>query len=86
MANEVVASYYDLANRTDNGFRFLPIQHDSKNLGGVLTQASILAGLSDGRESNPVKRVRGWLARSSLSLLTIRLPTSRNFQKTMRAS
>ncbi|MEY4167176.1 MAG: hypothetical protein RIR52_1000, partial [Acidobacteriota bacterium] len=31
-------------------------------LGGVLTQAAIMAGLSDGRESNPVKR-GAWLAR-----------------------
>jgi len=33
-----------------------------RDLGGVLTQAAILAGLSDGRESNPVKR-GAWLAR-----------------------
>src|SRR4029078_674000 len=33
-----------------------------ENLGGVLTQAGILAGLSDGRESNPVKR-GAWFAR-----------------------
>ena len=31
-------------------------------LGGILTQASLLAGLSDGRESNPIKR-GAWLAR-----------------------
>lgn len=66
VANEVTASYYDLANRTENGFRFIPIPHDHQNLGGVLTQASILAGLSDGRESNPVKR-GAWLARKIIA-------------------
>lgn len=62
VANEVVASYYNLADRTESGFRFVPIQHRNENLGGVLTQAGILSGLSDGRESNPIKR-GAWLAR-----------------------
>jgi hypothetical protein len=66
VANEVVASYYDLADRTETGFRFVPIPHENKNLGGVLTQASILSGLSDGRESNPVKR-GAWLARKIIA-------------------
>jgi hypothetical protein len=66
MANEVVASYYDLAERTENGFDFVAIRHEQKNLGGVLTQAGILAGLSDGRESNPVKR-GAWLARKIIA-------------------
>lgn len=62
VANEVVADYYDLADRTENGFQFEAIAHGRRDLGGVLTQAAILAGLSDGRESNPVKR-GAWLAR-----------------------
>ncbi len=62
LANEVVASYYDLDGKTDSGFKFVAIPHDRRELGGVLTQAAILAGLSDGRESNPVKR-GAWLAR-----------------------
>ena len=62
MANEVVAAYYDLADRTESGFEFVAIAHGRRELGGVLTQAAILAGLSDGRESNPVKR-GAWLAR-----------------------
>jgi hypothetical protein len=66
VANEVVASYYDLADRTDSGFEFVPIIHENKNLGGVLTQAGILAGLSNGRESNPVKR-GAWLARKIIA-------------------
>ncbi len=62
LANEVVASYYGLADKTEKGFRFEAIPHGRPELGGVLTQAAILAGLSDGRESNPVKR-GAWLAR-----------------------
>ena len=67
VANEVVASYYDLGERTDSGFQFVPIKHGNKNLGGVLTQAGILAGLSDGRESNPVKR-GAWFARKIIAV------------------
>lgn len=66
VANEVVASYYDLGDRTERGFDFVAIPHDRKNLGGVLTNAGILAGLSDGRESNPVKR-GAWLARKIIA-------------------
>ncbi|MBM3792614.1 MAG: DUF1592 domain-containing protein [Acidobacteria bacterium] len=62
VANEVVASYYDLADKTEDGFRFAVIPHGRPELGGVLTQPAIMAGLSDGRESNPVKR-GNWIAR-----------------------
>ena len=62
VANEVVANYYNLGSQTENGFRFVPIKHGQENLGGVLTNAGILAGLSDGRESNPIKR-GAWVAR-----------------------
>lgn len=62
MANEVVAGYYGLGDKTESGFRFTAIPHGRKDLGGLLTQPAILAGLSDGRESNPVKR-GAWLAR-----------------------
>ncbi len=62
MANEVVADYYDLGSKTESGFQFVPIIHQRRDLGGLLTEAAILAGLSDGRESNPVKR-GSWLAR-----------------------
>jgi hypothetical protein len=62
VANEAVASYYDLGDKSESGFRFVPIKHGRAELGGVLTEAAIMAGLSDGRESNPVKR-GAWLAR-----------------------
>ena len=66
VANEVVASYYNLGDKTDSGFKFVPIHHGRPELGGVLTQAAIMAGLSDGRESNPVKR-GAWLARKIIA-------------------
>jgi hypothetical protein len=62
LANEAVANYYDLPEKTESGFRFAAISHGRPDLGGVLSQAAILAGLSDGRESNPVKR-GAWVAR-----------------------
>ncbi len=66
MANEAVAGYYGMADKTDSGFQFVPIEHERPELGGVLTEAAIMAGLSDGRESNPVKR-GAWLARKIIS-------------------
>jgi len=66
VANEVVASYYSLADRTDSGFEFVAIPHRDKSLGGLLSQAGILAALSNGRESNPVKR-GAWLARKIIA-------------------
>ena len=66
VANEAVASYYDLSEKPDSGFRFVAIRHGRPELGGVLTQAAIMAGLSDGRESNPVKR-GAWLARKIIA-------------------
>jgi hypothetical protein len=62
LTNEVVARYYDLGEKVDSGFEFVALRHGRRDLGGVLTQAAVLAGLSDGRESNPVKR-GAWLAR-----------------------
>jgi hypothetical protein len=62
LVNEATASYYDLADRTESGFEFVPLAHNRRELGGVLSQAALMAGLSDGRESNPVKR-GAWLAR-----------------------
>jgi hypothetical protein len=66
VANEVVAGYYGLGDKTESGFEFVAIPHGRPELGGVLTQAAIMAGLSDGRESNPVKR-GAWLARKIIA-------------------
>ncbi|GIS59121.1 MAG: hypothetical protein CM1200mP2_13460 [Planctomycetaceae bacterium] len=66
VANEVVANYYRLSDPLESGFDFVAIRHDNENLGGLLSQAGILAGLSNGRESNPVKR-GAWLARKIIA-------------------
>lgn len=66
VANEVVASYYDLGDRSESGLEFVPVLHGRPELGGLLGQAAIMAGLSDGRESNPVKR-GAWLARKIIA-------------------
>lgn len=62
VANDVVAGYYGLGDGSEHGLSFAPMRHGGETLGGVLTQAAILAGLSDGSESNPIKR-GAWLAR-----------------------
>ena len=62
VVNEAVATYYDLGDKTESGLKYVAIPHGRREMGGVLTQAAIMAGLSDGRESNPVKR-GAWLAR-----------------------
>lgn len=66
VANETVASYYELAARVSSRFDFVAVPHGQRTLGGVLSMAGILAGLSDGRESNPVKR-GAWFARKMIA-------------------
>jgi len=66
MANEVVAGYYNLGDQCESGFEFIPIPHPRQRLGGILAQAGVLAGLSDGRQSNPIKR-GAWFARKIIA-------------------
>jgi mono/diheme cytochrome c family protein len=66
LENEVTADYYGLTGKTDSGFEFVPVVHGQPELGGLLTQAAFMAGLSDGRESNPVKR-GAWVARKIIA-------------------
>jgi hypothetical protein len=62
VVNEPVASYYGLSGLTESGFDFQPVEHQTPGLGGILSQAALMIGLSDGREANPVKR-GAWFAR-----------------------
>jgi hypothetical protein len=62
LANEAVATYYELDSKPDSGLDYVPIVHRRPELGGILSQAAIMSGLSDGRESNPIKR-GAWMAR-----------------------
>jgi len=63
VVDELVADYYGLADRVESGFDFVPVRHGRSDLGGLLTLPAVLAGLSDGREPNPVKR-GAWFARA----------------------
>ncbi len=66
VANAVVEEYYGIGSSAEQGFAFVPVRHGRETLGGVLTQAAILSGLTDGNESNPVKR-GAWLARKIIA-------------------
>ena len=66
VVNDALAEYYGLAAKPNSGLGFVPIKHEDPNRGGLLSQAAILTGLSDGRESNPVKR-GAWLARKIIA-------------------
>jgi hypothetical protein len=56
VVNEVVAEYYGCGDAVETGFTFVPVAHRRDDFGGLLTLPAVLAGLSDGREPNPVKR------------------------------
>ncbi|NCF92051.1 MAG: DUF1592 domain-containing protein [Verrucomicrobiaceae bacterium] len=66
VANDVVAGYYGLGNEAEHGLSFAPMAHRNESLGGILTQAAILSGLSNGSESNPIKR-GAWFARKIIA-------------------
>jgi hypothetical protein len=66
VANAVVEDYYGIGSSTEQGYAFVPVRHESETLGGLLTQVAVLSGLSDGSESNPVKR-GAWLARKIIA-------------------
>jgi mono/diheme cytochrome c family protein len=66
VVNETVAGYYGMGDKVSSGLHFVAIKPNRPDLGGVLSQAAILSGLSDGRESNPVKR-GAWLARKIIA-------------------
>jgi hypothetical protein len=66
VVNDVLASYYGIGERSESGLEFGTIKHQRETLGGILSFAAIHAGLSDGREPNPVKR-GAWLARKLIA-------------------
>lgn len=66
VVNDVLAAYYGLDQHPETGLQFGCVKHQREDLGGLLSQAGILAGLSDGREPNPVKR-GAWLARKIIA-------------------
>ena len=62
--NERLAAHYGIAGVTDPKFRKVKLD-ESLHRGGVLTHASILTGLSDGKDGHPIKR-GVWLLRNLL--------------------
>jgi hypothetical protein len=62
--NDRLAAHYGIAGITDSTFRKVPLD-ESLHRGGVLTHASILTGLSDGKDGHPIKR-GVWLLRNLL--------------------
>jgi hypothetical protein len=64
MVNEVLAKHYGIPDVQGPGFR--PVQLDPLlQRGGLLTQASVLTGNSDGLDGHPIKRGM-WLLRNLL--------------------
>lgn len=53
--NETLAAHYGLTGVSGPGFRKVKLE-DTHRRGGVLTHASILTGLSDGKDGHPIKR------------------------------
>lgn len=62
--NDRLAAHYGIPDVTGSTFRKVPLD-ESLHRGGVLTHASILTGLSDGKDGHPIKR-GVWLLRNLL--------------------
>lgn len=62
--NDRLAAYYGIPGVADSKFRRVKLD-ESLHRGGILTHASILTGLSDGRDGHPIKR-GVWLLRNLL--------------------
>ena len=82
MADDVVANYYGLADRTESGFRFVPIKHENENLGGILTQAGFCRAYQTAGNRTRSNAGPGSRARSSPNRRTIRLPMFPSFRRT----
>lgn len=53
LANEVVASYYDLGDKSQSGFDFIPIQHGRKELGDFWVRLQSWQGFRMGANPTP---------------------------------
>jgi hypothetical protein len=62
--NDRMAAHYGIPGVTDSKFRMVKVD-ESLHRGGILTHASILTGLSDGKDGHPIKR-GVWLLRNLL--------------------
>src|SRR5205085_8417595 len=62
--NDRMAAHYGIPDVTDSKFRVVKLD-GNLHRGGILAQASILTGLSDGKDGHPIKR-GVWLLRNLL--------------------
>jgi hypothetical protein len=62
--NDRMAAHYGIPGVRDSKFRMVKLD-ESLHRGGILTHASILTGLSDGKDGHPIKR-GVWLLRNLL--------------------
>jgi hypothetical protein len=62
--NEALAAHYGIEGVTGAQFRRVPLS-EAHHRGGVLTQASVLTGTSDGSDGHPIKRGM-WLLKNLL--------------------
>ena len=62
--NEMMAAHYGIKGVSGPGFRKVKLD-PAQHRGGVLTHASVLTGLSDGRDGHPIKRGM-WLLKNLL--------------------
>jgi hypothetical protein len=64
--NDVLAAHYGIPGVMDSSFRRVKLDGlENLHRGGVLTHAGILTGLSDGKDSHPIKR-GVWLLKNLL--------------------
>lgn len=64
LVNDQLAAHYGISGVFDPKFRKVPLD-PSLHRGGILTHASILTGLSDGKDGHPIKR-GVWLLKNLL--------------------
>jgi hypothetical protein len=62
--NDTMAAHYGITGVTGSRFRKVKLE-EAHHRGGVLTHASVLTGLSDGRDGHPIKRGT-WLLKNLL--------------------
>jgi hypothetical protein len=53
--NDVLANHYGITGVTGSAFRKVKLE-EAHHRGGVMTQAAVLTGLSDGKDGHPIKR------------------------------
>lgn len=66
VVDETTAAFYGVDLPPATGFNFIAVADSTGVRGGLISQAAILAGLSDGRNSHPIRR-GAWFARKIIA-------------------